>query len=230
LIFNSFYKPKEPKNPVRPLYGDEKADFQSMIQLIFLLIAVACIPLMLFVKPCVLNCRASAHSKKMKRNNHDKLINTSKNSDEIEINNDESINHNSLNINSNSLKQRSNSVEEHEHEEEHSFGDLIMHQGIETIEFVLGSISNTASYLRLWALSLAHSQLSKVFYDKGIKGGLLIDDLSTVKIILQVVMVSLLILFSVIFWIYYFSLCYFWCFIINGPSRMLLTYFKTSLG
>ncbi|PQP92141.1 V-type proton ATPase subunit a1 [Prunus yedoensis var. nudiflora] len=111
---------------------------QRPLQIILLLLALIAVPWMLFPKPFILK---KLHTERFQGRAYG-MLGTS----EMD-----------LDVEPDSARQ---------HHEEFNFSEVFVHQMIHSIEFVLGAVSNTASYLRLWALSLAHSELSTVFYEK----------------------------------------------------------------
>ncbi len=163
----------------KPLYYIENPAFQENLQFYFLIISLICLPILLLPKPIITylqHSKSDEHSHKkvsdyalvsadendiLISNNYKKLMNEKGEEDDYQTKN---------NKNNKNKANKNYQLENHKKEEEHGFGDLFVHQSIETIEFTLGSISNTAAYLRLWALSLAHAQLAKVFFEKALLG------------------------------------------------------------
>ena len=124
----------------KPIWGDEKkmAKFHSLI----LIVSIICLIIMILPTVLLKNIREKKKNQNQKNSNKlDKLLINEHDFHEELIDN----------------KKNENS--------EKNFSDILVAVLIETIEFALGTVSNTASYLRLWALSLAHSQLSDVFFN-----------------------------------------------------------------
>eukprot|EP00923_Selenidium_pygospionis_P021420 GHVN01036895.1.p1 GENE.GHVN01036895.1~~GHVN01036895.1.p1 ORF type:complete len:150 (-),score=24.22 GHVN01036895.1:783-1232(-) len=127
---------------------------------ILLAIMGVCIPLMLLPKPLVLISQHNAAVAKREAllekigeaTTHRTSV-TGRKHDDADLEGGSTV----------ALSHRDESIAlSEEEEEEFEPSEVVIHQMIETIEFCLGCISNTASYLRLWALSLAHQQLALV--------------------------------------------------------------------
>ncbi|KAL4581312.1 hypothetical protein LXL04_017523 [Taraxacum kok-saghyz] len=126
-------------SPTDDLAENELFPNQKTVQLVLLLLSLIAVPWMLLPKPFILKAQ---HNRTHQGQSYEPLPGAEE-----------------------SLVERGRDSHGHDHEE-FEFSEVFVHQLIHTIEFVLGAVSNTASYLRLWALSLAHSELSTVFYEK----------------------------------------------------------------
>ncbi|XP_039112728.1 V-type proton ATPase 116 kDa subunit a1 isoform X3 [Hyaena hyaena] len=151
-------------------YGDSSNSMlysgQKGIQCFLVVVALLCVPWMLLFKPLVLRHQYLRRKHLGTLNFGGIRVGNGPTEEDAEI------------IQHDQLSTHSEDAEEPTEDEVFDFGDTMVHQAIHTIEYCLGCISNTASYLRLWALSLAHAQLSEVLWTMVIHIGLSVKSLA----------------------------------------------------
>ncbi|KAL7728915.1 hypothetical protein ACLKA6_004253 [Drosophila palustris] len=139
----------EPKTPPKGCETPYMFWGQHFIQVVFVLIALGCIPVMLLGKPIkIMQARKLANVQPI--TGTDAEVGGMSNGGAVGAGGG--------------------------HHDEEEMSEIFIHQGIHTIEYVLGSVSHTASYLRLWALSLAHAQLAEVLWTMVLSIGLNKED------------------------------------------------------
>nr|CAB55500.1 vacuolar ATPase subunit a [Manduca sexta] len=132
----------------RPQCDDTMYAGQLQLQKFFVIVALLCVPVMLFGKPYFI----MKEQKQRARQGHQPVEGAAENG-----------------------TAGGAPVPSSGHHDD-DITEVFIHQGIHTIEYVLGSVSHTASYLRLWALSLAHAQLAEVAWNMLLRKGLMSTD------------------------------------------------------
>ncbi|KAK9504269.1 hypothetical protein O3M35_010643 [Rhynocoris fuscipes] len=156
IMFISMVLVKKPvdKEPNKP--DAEKCDlymypYQDTVQMTLLVLAILCIPWMLLGKPMyLLLCSGRKSGHKVESNGTETQV---------------------LNGSAGGSGGPVKSEGGHDDMEDEPAMEIVIHQIIHTIEYVLSTVSHTASYLRLWALSLAHAQLSDVLWNMVLQKG-----------------------------------------------------------